>query len=275
MPFDNKSLPMRLFTASHERSWNPADFDYSQERSDWLSFSDDERTLLLRLISGFRVGERGVTHELAPLQFRFRQDGRLEEEMYVTAQMYEEARHVQFFETWLIEALPGRFGVDIPYPDLQGDMFSTRLPVAMRALFTDDSPEAMLRAVMLYHFYIEGVGAEASYPIYYKVFEKTGRLPALNHGIRLIQRDEARHIGFGVYILQGLLAEHPRLVDLLEEEVEAMRPFAAEGPNQTFAGFDRNRAPFDLDYDEYRQLYLDKLDEMRQSITDGRLAAAV
>ena len=35
---------------------------------------------------------------------------------------------------------------------------------------------------MLYHFYVEGVGAEASYPIYYKIFERTGKLPALNRG---------------------------------------------------------------------------------------------
>ncbi len=275
MPFNSNSLPMRLFTASHERTWNPADIDFSQERSDWLSFTDDERNFLIRLISGFRVGERGVTHELAPLQFRFRQQGRLEEEMYVTAQLYEEARHVQFFETWLIEALPGRFGVDIPYPDLHGDMFSTRLPQAMRALFTDDSPEALLRAILLYHFYVEGVGAEASYPMYYAIFERTGRLPALGNGIRLIQRDEARHIAFGVYVLQRLLAEHPHLVDLFEQQVEAMRPFAEHGPDQTFAGFEPGNAPFGLDHDECRQLYLDKLDGMRQSIHDGRLAAAV
>ncbi len=54
-----------------------------------------------------------------------------------------------------------------------------------------------------------------------------------------------------------------------------MRPFAADGPNQTFAGFEPGNAPFGLDYDEYRQLYLDKLAGMRQSIYDGRLAAAV
>ncbi len=272
MPFDNTSLPIRLFTASHERSWNPVDIDFSRERSDWLSFSDDERNLLLRLISGFRVGERGVTHELAPLQFRFRQQGRLEDEMYVTAQLYEEARHVQFFETWLIEALPGRFGVEVPYPDLQGDMFSARLPKTMRTLLTDDSPEALLHAVMLYHFYIEGVGAEASYPMYYRIFEQTGRLPALNQGIRLIQRDEARHIAFGVHVLQRLLAEHPHLVDQFEAQVEAMRPFAEEGPNQTFAGFERGQAPFGLDLDECRQVYIDKLEGMRRSVFERQLA---
>ena len=116
MPFDNNSLPMRLFTATHERAWSPGDIDFSRERSDWLALTEDERRLLLRLVSSFRVGERGVTHELAPLQFRFRQDGRIEDEIFVSAQMYEEARHVQFFERWLVEALPGRSASTSPIP---------------------------------------------------------------------------------------------------------------------------------------------------------------
>ena len=269
MPFDHDSLPMRLFTASHERAWSPGDIDFSQERSDWLALTDDERRLLLRLVSGFRVGERGVTHELAPLQFRFRQEGRIEEEIFVAAQMYEEARHVLFFERWLVEALPGQFGVDIPYPDLHGDMFSTRLPRAMRALLEDDSPEAMLRAVMLYHFYVEGVGAEASYPMYHAIFERSGRFPGLERGIRLIQRDEARHVAFGVYVLQRLLAEHSHLIDLYESQIEAMSLFAEDGPNQTFAGFEPGNAPFGLDHASYRRLYLDKVEEMRRRVDES------
>ena len=268
MPFDNNSLPMRLFTATHERAWSPADIDFSRERSDWLALTDDERRLLLRLVSSFRVGERGVTHELAPLQFRFRQDGRIEDEIFVSAQMYEEARHVQFFERWLVEALPGRFGVDIPYPDLHGDMFTTRLPRTMRALLNDDSPEALLQAVMLYHFYVEGVGAEANYPMYYAIFARTGRFAGLERGIRLIQRDEARHIAFGIYVLQRLLADHPHLIDLFEHQVEALRPFAEDDPYQTFADFQPGQAPFGLDHARYRQLYLDKLDEMRRRVDD-------
>ena len=142
MPFDHDSLPLRLFTASHERAWNPADIDLSREQSDWLALTDDERLLLLRLVAGFRVGERGVIHELAPLQIRFRLQGRIEEELFVAAQLYEEARHVQFFERWLVEALPGRFGVDVPYPDLRGDLFSAHLPGAMRALLEDESAQS-------------------------------------------------------------------------------------------------------------------------------------
>ena len=268
MPFDNDSLPMRLFTASHERAWSPGDIDFSRERADWLALTDDERRLLLRLVSSFRVGERGVTHELAPLQVRFRGDGWIEEEVFVAAQMYEEARHVQFFERWLVEALPGRFGVDIPYPALHGDMFSARLPRTMRALLEDDSPEALLQAVMLYHFYVEGVAAEAGYPVYYAIFERSGRFPGLERGIRLIQRDEARHIAFGIYVLQRLLAEHPHLIDLFENQVAALRPFAEDDPDQAFAGFEPGNAPFGLDRGAYRQRYLDKLEEMRRRVGD-------
>ena len=266
MPFDHDSLPMRLFTASHKRAWSPGDIDFAQERSDWLALTDDERRLLLRLVSAFRVGERGVTHELAPLQFRFRQDGWIEEEVFVSAQLYEEARHVQFFERWLVEALPGRFGVDIPYPVLHGDMFSSRLPRTMRALLEDASPDAVLKAVMLYHFYVEGVGAEATYPQYYLIFERSGRFPGLERGIRLIQRDEARHIAFGVYILQRLLAEHPRLIDLFESQVAAMRHLAEDDPDQTLAGFEPGRIPFGLDRAAYRQTYVDRLEEMRRRV---------
>ena len=268
MPLDDDSLPMRLFTASHERAWSPGDIDFSQERSDWLALTDDERRLLLRLVASFRVGERGVTHELAPLQLRFRRDGWIEEEVFVAAQMYEEARHVQFFERWLVEALPGRFGVDIPYPDLHGDMFSTRLPRTMRALIEDDSPEALLQAVMLYHFYVEGVAAEAGYPVYHAVFERSGRFAGLERGIRLIQRDEARHIAFGVHVLQRLLAERPHLADLFENQVAALRHRAEDDPDQVLAGFEPVNPPFGLDHAAYRRRYLQKLEEMRRRVGD-------
>ncbi len=259
---------MRLFTASHGRAWDPGEIDFAGELSDWRDLADDERQLLLRLVSGFRVGERGVTHELAPLQLRFRRGGWLEEEIFVAAQMYEEARHVQFFERWLVEALPGRFGVDIPYPEMEGDMFSIRLPQAMQALLGDDSPEALLRAVMLYHFYVEGVGAEAGYTLYHAIFERTGRFPGLERGIRLIQRDEARHISFGVYVLRRLLSEHDYLVDLFENQVAALRHAARDDPEQILAGFEPGIVPFGVDPAAYRRCYLDKLEEMRRRVAE-------
>lgn len=273
MAFDHDALPLRLFTASHERAWNPAAIDFSHERAGWLALSDDERRLLLRLVASFRIGERGVAHELTPLHARFRRDGWLEEEVFVAAQMYEEARHVQFFERWLVEALPGRFGVDIPYPRLHGDMFSVQLPRAMGALIEDDRPEALLRAVMLYHFYVEGVGAEAGYALYFAAFEHSRQFPGLERGIRLIQRDEARHIAFGVHVLQRLLAAHPRLIEPFEEQAAGMRRLADDDLDQLLSDFEPGTAPFGIDHETCRRHYRNRVEEMRRRVR-GEPAAA-
>jgi ribonucleoside-diphosphate reductase beta chain len=275
MPLDLKSFPMHLFQASQERAWTAAAIDYSREREHWMSLADDERELLSRLVAGFRVGERGVTHELAPLLQVVRDEGRLDEELYVTAQIFEEARHVEFFERWIDAALPGVWGKDIPYPELSGDLFGERLPEVMRALLSDTSPAAQVRAVMTYHFYIEGVGAESSYPMYFEIFEKTGLFPALARGITLIRRDEARHIAFGCHLLQRLLDEHPSAEQCFEEELAFLEPLVEDGGEQTFAPFEDGAIPFGLDRERYRGIYRASFELQKRNVYERQLPTAV
>lgn len=275
MPLDLSSFPMHLFTASQERAWSPSSIDFSSERKDWMSLDEDERELLSRLVAGFRVGERGVTHELAPLQQVLREERRLDEELYVTAQMFEEARHVEFFERWIDAALPGVWGRDIPYPQLTGDLFSARLPQVMRALLEDPSPAAQVRAVVTYHFYVEGVGAEASYPVYFEIFDKTGLFPALKDGITLIRRDEKRHIAFGTYLLQRLLDESRAAAEAFAAELAALEPFVEAGASQTFAPFAAGEAPFGLDVSKFRALYRENFELQKRNVLERQVPAAV
>jgi ribonucleoside-diphosphate reductase beta chain len=273
MPLDLASFPMHLFRASQERGWVAAAIDLSNERAHWASLADDERELLSRLIAGFRVGERGVTHELAPLQQVLREEKRLDEELYVTAQMFEEARHVEFFERWLDAALPGVWGKDLPYPQLTGDLFSTRLPEVMRALLVDPSPAAQVRAVVTYHFNIEGIGAESAYPIYFEVFAKTGLFPAMREGISLIRRDEARHIAFGIYLLNRLINESVEAAAAFERELALLEPYIEAGASQTFAPFAGRPAPFGLEEAKFRGLYRENFELMKRAVYERRLAA--
>jgi ribonucleoside-diphosphate reductase beta chain len=275
MPLALDSFPMHLFRASQERGWVAAAIDLSNERAHWASLADDERDLFSRLIAGFRVGERGVTHELAPLQQVLREEKRLDEELYVTAQMFEEARHVEFFERWLDAALPGVWGKDIPYPQLTGDLFNTRLPEVMRTLLTDPSPTSQVRAIVTYHFYVEGIGAESAYPIYYDVFAKTGLFPALREGISLIRRDEARHIAFGTYLLNRLITESREAADAFDAELAALEPFIDAGASQTFAPFEGRPAPFGLDQAKFRALYRENFELMKRAVYERQLGAAV
>jgi len=275
MPLALDSFPMHLFRASQERGWVASAIDFSHERAHWTSLADDERELFGRLIAGFRVGERGVTHELAPLQAVLREEKRLDEELYVTAQMFEEARHVEFFERWLDAALPGVWGKDIPYPQLTGDLFNARLPEIMRALLTDPSPRAQVRAVVTYHFNIEGIGAESAYPIYYEIFAKTGLFPAMREGISLIRRDEARHIAFGTYLLNRMINESAEAADAFEAELAALEPYIDAGASQTFAPFEGRPAPFGLEPSKFRALYRENFELMKRAVYERQLPAAV
>lgn len=273
MSLDLDSFPMRLFRKSQERMWDPANIDFSVDRRHWLELSGDERELVIRLVDGFYVGERGVTHDLAPLQLALRRErGRMDEEMYLAAQLFEEAKHVEFFQRWLDGALPGVFGKDIPYPRLTGDLFSERLPKVMGALLVDPSPANQLRAVVTYHLYVEGVGAESSYPIYFEIGNR-GLFPGLTEGIRLVRRDEARHIAFGTYLLQRLLDEHPSLEAVFEEEMEVLRPYAAAAGEQTFAAFP-GAIPFGFDRDQYTALYLENFEIQRRNVAERVLYVA-
>lgn len=90
--------PMRLFEkAKRFGIWNPSDIDLSQDQRDWRSLTADEQDILLRLSALFQAGEEAVTLDLLPLIIVIAQEGRLEEEMYLTSFLWEEAKHVEFF----------------------------------------------------------------------------------------------------------------------------------------------------------------------------------
>lgn len=252
MPIDFDSLPMLEFRKGRELQWFPHELDYSREAQDWTALGDAERDLLLRQVVGFMVGERAVTHDLAPLQQALAAErGHMEEEMYLTQQLFEEAIHVEFFQRWMNAALPGVLGRDIPYPELYGTIFSEVLPEAMHALRTDRSPEAQMRACVVYHQIVEGVLAEVGYRVFYACLDEGRRLPALYAGVKNIQRDEARHVAFGTYFAQRLISERPELEKLFDEEMEKMKPLSLASTDQIFDTFGEE-APFGLKRESFR-----------------------
>ena len=240
---------MRLYEKAKRLGiWNPSDIDLSRDRADWLALADDERDILLRLTAMFQAGEEAVTLDLLPLIMTIAAEGRIEEEMFLTTFLFEEAKHTDFFNRFLSEvaaatdALPGDLGRY--HSDNYRAVFYDARPQALGALQSDRSTAAQVRAAVTYNVIVEGMLAETGYHAYFTVLERADLLPGTRRGIALLKQDESRHIAYGIYLLSRLVAADAALWDVLEEHMNALLPAALGVIGEVFAAYDR--VPFGL-----------------------------
>lgn len=218
-------LPMRLYHKAKKLGiWDPRSIDMTQDRLDWQQFPQDRKERLIRLIAGFQAGEEAVTLDLLPLILTMAREGRLEEEMFLTTFLWEEAKHTEFFRRFLDEVVQEEGDLHhyrAPSPSGR-DIFSDDLSNVMNALLTDHSPAAQVRASVLYNMFIEGVLAETGYQRFAHLLDLTNMMPGLREGLGYIKRDESRHIAYGVFLLSRLVAQDPSLWSMIEEQMNEL-----------------------------------------------------
>ena len=110
---DAELVPMKLWQKAKKLGvWNPADIDFTDDLDDWRRLDDRERDLLLRLTAQFQAGEESVTYDLLPLLQVMAEEGRIEEEMFLTSYLWEEAKHVEGFSRFLEEVTGTHGGLE-------------------------------------------------------------------------------------------------------------------------------------------------------------------
>jgi ribonucleoside-diphosphate reductase beta chain len=236
---DRESLPWRLWEKSKKLFWDPADLDFTKDKADWDSMSEEVRAMMILGARGFMVGEEAVTLDIVPLLRAISDEGRLEETIFLTSFTLEEAKHVDFFRSWFdaVGADPSslpmggyaqqssgatseRSGDANGY---QGDIFAGELERVMTRLDSDRSPEAFLDAGITYNQFIEGVAAIAGYKGWAKFLEANGNpFPGFQEGLALVQRDERRHIAYGTYLCRRIIAAHPEVWPFVERRWEEL-----------------------------------------------------
>ncbi len=249
MRLDQTLLPLRDYHKAKRLMWNPQDLDFSQDQRDWAAMSDREHALIRRGVSLFISGEAAVTDDLAPLMVALkREGGHLEEEMFLTTQLFEEAKHVEFFDAVISQVL----GETPDASQIAGANYRqlfAELTAALDALLTDHSRPAQARAVASYHITIEGVLAETGYYGIFKALRAKGLMPALTEGLEYVQRDEARHVAFGLHLLSRLLSEDAALWAVVEAQLNKLLPLA-QGVFMELLGDFLPNIPFDLDLND-------------------------
>src|SRR5213592_769827 len=101
----------QLYELWERQQWATQDLDFTQDRIDWHErIPADEKVQRLFGLSAFFTGEQRVTDELGPIM---RACPTEEQRIFLSTQIADEARHVQFFNRFFDEVgvLEGTTGV--------------------------------------------------------------------------------------------------------------------------------------------------------------------
>ena len=237
---DADSRPMQLWRKAKKLgTWDPADIDFSDDRADWATCSDREQDLLLRLTAQFEAGEESVTRDLLPLLQYMSRHARIEDEMFLTAYLWEEAKHVEGFHRFLAEVIGTEADLDGYLTDAYRTLFTERLPTAMEALHTNDDPATLARACTTYQIVVEGTLAETGYGAYRTVLEERDLCPGIRELVTYVQRDEARHVAYGLHLLTTLIETHGDTVwPVIEEALSDGLALVTTHIHDTLAPYD-------------------------------------
>lgn len=229
------SAYFRLYSKAKQLHWDPADIDLSADREQWLRIQRDyaaERYAeqILRLTSLFYEGEESVTKTLSPFCSAVSRAGLgIDKELFLTTQLYEEAKHFDFFARYFAEV----FQID-------GSTTAQYITAAPRAVLISDLEEVTERlrreedparlkatfaeAITHYMGVVEAMLARTGYVGAHDALAARGWLPGLQEGYRLIKRDEGRHVAFGMRCIAELTTEHPEYRSIVQDVFERHLP---------------------------------------------------
>lgn len=221
-----------LYALWERQNWSAHRLDFSVDREQWLATPAEAQENLIWSLGSFAIGEERVTADLAPF-LRAAPSG--EVEVFLATQLVDEARHTAFFD---------RFGAEVlalSADDLRGrmhelgermlgpwsDVFDGGLgDVARRIQAQPDDLALFVEGVTTYHLVIEGVLAMTGQRFILGYLEDHGMYPGFREGFGLLERDEHRHIAFGVRFLKDVLDHDPSLGAVVERCVAELVPRA-------------------------------------------------
>lgn len=269
----NRDLPpMRLYEKAKKLGiWNPSDIDLTKDKKDWAAFKEDEKDLIWLLLALFVAGEEAVTLDLLPLIEVVAREGRIEEEMFLTTFLFEEAKHTDFFRRFLDEVCDASVDLARYHTENYKQIFYEALPDALLSLKNNTSPAAQIRASVTYNMVVEGVLAETGYHAFFTMLERNNLMPGLRKGISLLKQDESRHIAYGVYLLSRLVAEHPDEWDNLQMHMNTLLPLAIGVIGDAFARYEV--VPFGLVEDDFVNFAMSQFSKRFERLEKARGAS--
>jgi ribonucleoside-diphosphate reductase beta chain len=266
MRLDPDSFSGGYFRNAVYRHWDPYEdipaelLEQDRERildSDW---TDEEFRAFRSSIAKFGAGEEAVTEDLAPLAIALDD---INDQMFVSSQIYEEAKHAVFFDRYwreVIDPVAEARGIEV-LPPTDDEFFNASYETlfddteaAMHRLLEDGENTVRNRVIAYchYHLAVESVLAQTAYYGFQAQYSETGPdmqqddgreqvlLDGLIEGITRIRSDEGRHVGFGMQKVQEHVSSGAVEEDLVQDTLQDLLPHVAGivGPGEYDTDFD-------------------------------------
>jgi ribonucleoside-diphosphate reductase beta chain len=225
----------KLFMRWQRQHWSTEDFDFSEDARQWADpdmFTEEERKFLLFGFSQFFLGEERVTVELLPFALGAPSH---EAQVFLTTQISDEAKHMVFFDRFYREVL-GMKAADIgEMLDTQRthvnkdweELFDNILHDCAERLRKDPTDfAALVRGITVYMVVIEGTLALTGARFIIKSLKERDWLPGFTAGFTAVNRDESRHVGFGIKFLADAIKADPENAKIIEATLKECLPVA-------------------------------------------------
>jgi ribonucleoside-diphosphate reductase beta chain len=223
----------QLYALWEKQNWKAHELDFTVDKEQWLTTPEESQAHTACSLGSFYIGEERVTADLAPFLLAAPSG---EVELFLATQLVDEARHTAFFD---------RFGGEVmalSADDLRGrmrELEQTMVPAwhetfdaglretANRIKASPDDLDLFVEGICTYHLIIEGVLAMTGQRLILKYMEDHSLYPGFQQGFSLVERDEHRHIAFGVRFLKEMMVEDAgRFGSIVEQRVHELVPQA-------------------------------------------------
>jgi ribonucleoside-diphosphate reductase beta chain len=224
-----------LYYRWERQQWSAGTIDFSEDRRQWAQeFTPEQKRSFLWGLSSFYVGEEQVTHTLVPFVDAAPTE---EQQVFLTTQLVDEARHTVFFDRFYSEAL------DEEGDDMKSrlDRQAERLNDGFRILLLEMLPAAaeairrepgnldrLVEGIVLYHIVIEATLALTGQRFLLDYARKNDLLPGFRQGFTAIARDESRHVSFGVKFLKEMAATDSRYAKVIQDALARVTPVSLQ-----------------------------------------------
>jgi ribonucleoside-diphosphate reductase beta chain len=224
-----------LYYRWERQQWSAGTIDFTEDRRQWVEeLSPEQRRSFLWGLSSFYVGEEQVTHTLVPFVDAAPTE---EQQVFLTTQLVDEARHTVFFDRFYSGAL-----------DAEGDDMKSRLerqtrrlndgfrilllemlPAAADAIRrAPDDREKLVEGILLYHIVIEATLALTGQRFLLDYARRNDLLPGFRQGFTAVARDESRHVSFGVKFLKEMVESDPRYIEVVQRALARALPVSLQ-----------------------------------------------